>query len=73
VEHASDEALGLMPGHAYYLAPDDAAFRKRLTFELLPLVDDYLRQGLLGSAAAELQAVRDRLEDQFSVKNHGAT
>lgn len=72
VEHASDEALGLMPGHAYYLAADDKAFRRRLTFELLPLLDDYLRQGLLGAAAAELQAVRDALEDQFSSERNGS-
>jgi 5-methylcytosine-specific restriction protein B len=68
VEHASDEAFALMPGHAYFLASDESTFKKRLTFELLPLLDDYLRQGLLGAAAAEMQAVRDSLEDQYSVE-----
>ena len=67
VEHASDEALGLMPGHAYFLATDVAHFQKRVQFELIPLLDDYLRQGLLGAAAAELEAVRDSLADQYSV------
>ncbi|HEV8358652.1 MAG TPA: AAA family ATPase [Gemmatimonadales bacterium] len=67
VEHASDEALALMPGHAYFLAGDEASLRRRMTFEVIPLLDDYLRQGLLGSAAAELQAVRDSLADQYSV------
>jgi 5-methylcytosine-specific restriction protein B len=68
VEHASDEALALMPGHAYYLADDELHFKKRVTFDLIPLLDDYLRQGLLGSAATELQAVRDSLADQYSTR-----
>lgn len=67
VEHASDDALALMPGHAYFLADDEGHFRKRVNFELIPLLDDYLRQGFLGSAATELQAVRDSLADQYSV------
>jgi 5-methylcytosine-specific restriction protein B len=67
VEHASDEALGLIPGHAYFLAANESDFTKRVVFELVPLLDDYLRQGLLGSAAAELQAVRDSLADEHAL------
>lgn len=63
VEHAPDEALDLLPGQSYFLAPSGNVFRTRLKHELIPLLDDYLRQGLLGPAAAELQAVRDRFED----------
>lgn len=66
VEHASDEAFGLMPGHAYFLAPDRDAFRQRVRFEIIPLLDDYLRQGLMGAAGPELQAVRDGLEDSLA-------
>jgi 5-methylcytosine-specific restriction enzyme B len=66
VEHAPDEALELIPGHAYFLSSDETSFRKRLKYEILPLLDDYLRQGLLGAAAAELQAVRDSLADQYT-------
>ena len=66
-EHASDDALALMPGHAYFLADDEATFRRRVQFDLIPLLDDYLRQGFLGSAAAELQAVRDSLADRFGI------
>jgi 5-methylcytosine-specific restriction protein B len=68
VEHASDEALGLMPGHAYFLAKSDATFSSRVTYEIIPLLDDYLRQGLLGAAAAELQAVRDSLADEHAAR-----
>jgi len=63
VEHAPDDALDLMPGHAYFLAADESALRERFRYELLPLLDEYLRQGFLGSASTELSAVRDALED----------
>ena len=66
VEHAPDDAFDLLPGQAYFLAPDVVAFRQRVRHELIPLLDDYLRQGLLGSATAELQAVRDRFDDQVN-------
>jgi 5-methylcytosine-specific restriction protein B len=63
VEHAPDDALDLLPGQAYFLAKDDETLQARMKFELIPLLDDYLRQGLLGTASAELQSVRDRLAD----------
>ena len=63
VEHAPEEALDLLPGHAYFLARDEAELRRRLAYDLLPLLDDYLRQGVLGPAGAELHAVRDRVGD----------
>jgi 5-methylcytosine-specific restriction protein B len=63
VEHAPDDALGLLPGQAYYLTATSEEFLSRAKHELIPLLDDYLRQGLLGPAAAELQAVRDRFDD----------
>lgn len=38
----------------------------RLRYELLPLLDEYLRQGFLGPATTELHAVRDAIEDAVS-------
>ena len=66
VEHAPEESLDLLPGQAYFLAKDSDTLKSRVRYELIPLLDDYLRQGLLGPASAELQAVRDRFEDQVS-------
>jgi hypothetical protein len=63
VEHAPGEALHLLPGHAYFLAKSEAELRERLRFEVIPLIDEYLQQGLLGPASTELFAVRDGLED----------
>lgn len=66
VEHAPEDSLDLLPGHAYFLAPDEASLRRRFRYELVPLLDEYLRQGLVGPAASELQAVRDTISDLAS-------
>jgi len=63
LEFAPDEALSLMPGHSYFIAADDAELRDRLLYELLPLIDGYLRDGYLGSASGPLHAVRDKIAD----------
>lgn len=63
IEHASDEMLNLLPGHSYFLATSELEFKNRLRYELIPLLDEYLRQGLLGQATMELYAVRDRMVD----------
>ncbi|MFZ5825374.1 MAG: McrB family protein [Bacillota bacterium] len=67
-EHAPDEALDLLPGHSYFLAADEKRLLQRFRYELLPLLDEYLREGMVGSFAAELQAVRDQIE---GVIEHG--
>jgi len=63
IEHAPAEALDLLPGHSYFLADSEEELRKRMRFELVPLLDDYLREGYLGPATTELNAVRDALDD----------
>src|SRR5262249_8012834 len=57
VEHAPGEALHLLPGHAYFLVKNERELAERLRFEVIPLLDEYLQQGLLGPASNELQAV----------------
>lgn len=66
IEHAPEDALDLLPGHSYFLAKDETALKGRFRYELVPLLDEYLRQGLIGPAASELQAVRDGLADVAS-------
>ena len=63
VEHAPDEALDLLPGHSYFLAKNEDDLKRRLRYELLPLLDEYLKGGYLGPATTELNAVRDAIED----------
>ena len=63
VEFAPDDALTLMPGHSYFIAKNDEELRTRFRYELLPLIDEYLRQGFLAQATSELISVRDRIDD----------
>jgi 5-methylcytosine-specific restriction protein B len=63
IQNASDEMLDLLPGHSYYLAASEVEFKKRMRYDLLPLLDEYLRQGLLGPMASELHSVRDEIDD----------
>ena len=63
VEHAPDEVLDLVPGHSYFLAANKEHLLRRFRYELIPLLDEYLRAGYLGAATIELQAVRDWVED----------
>lgn len=65
LEFAPDDALALLPGHSYFIVQngDEVALRARLRYELLPLIDDYIREGYLGPATAALHAVRNRIAD----------
>jgi 5-methylcytosine-specific restriction protein B len=74
LEFAPDDALALLPGHSYFIVSnqDDAALSTRLRHELLPLIDDYIREGYLGPATAALHAVRNRIADAAQVSNEAA-
>jgi len=69
-EFADDDALRLVPGHAYFLDPrpdlqvDDRAarVRRRLEQELVPLLRDYVTEQLLGPASLEIAGLADQIE-----------
>lgn len=61
LEHASDDAFALMPGHAYFLG-DDAAATRTLRNDLSPLLREYLAQGYVGGFADEVRAYLDWVE-----------
>ena len=63
IEHAPSDVLDLLPGHSYFLADNEKDLKNRLRYELIPLLDEYLREGFLGPATTELYAVRDAIED----------
>jgi 5-methylcytosine-specific restriction protein B len=69
IEHAPGDALDLLPGHAYFLARSEPELVERVRYELLPLLDEYIHQGVLGPAAHELAAIRDKIEDLIGI--HG--
>ena len=69
-EFADDDALRLVPGHAYFLDPRpdlplagrSARVRRRLEQELLPLLRDYVAERLLGPASLEIAGLADQVE-----------
>jgi len=65
-QHAPDDALVLMPGHAYFLADDENHLANRLRFELIPLLLEYLQEGRLGPCETELQAYVDWLHGELA-------
>lgn len=71
-EHADDDGLELVPGHAYFLDthPDKpvesrpARVRARLRYELVPLLRDYVSERLLGPATARVEELADWIEGE---------
>ena len=69
-EFADDDALRLVPGHAYFLDPRpdlpragrSTRIRRRLEQELLPLLRDYVAERLVGPASAEIAGLADQVE-----------
>ena len=51
VEHASEDAFNLVPGHSYFLESDDTKARANLKINLAPLLEEYLAQGYVGGFA----------------------
>ncbi len=70
-QYAPDDALVLVPGHAYFLADSDEELIRRLRFELMPLLIEYLQEGRLGACESELRAYLDWLEGEIA--RHGAS
>jgi 5-methylcytosine-specific restriction enzyme B len=59
VEHATEDAMDLVPGHSYFLETDEWKARRRLKTTLRPLLEDYLAQGYVSSFA---EAIRSYLQ-----------
>ena len=63
-QFAPNDALVLMPGHAYFLAGDEQQFKRRMRYELIPLLEEYLVEGRLGPCETELEAYIDWLQGE---------
>ena len=70
-QYAPDDALVLVPGHAYFLADSEEELARRLLFELTPLLVEYLQEGRLGACESELRAYLDWLEGEAT--RHGTS
>jgi 5-methylcytosine-specific restriction protein B len=69
-EFADEDALSLVPGHAYFLdprpdlSPEGRPGRvvRRVRFELVPLLRMYLDEKMCGSASEAIAGLADRIE-----------
>jgi 5-methylcytosine-specific restriction enzyme B len=64
VDHASDEAFSLLPGHSYFLESDPQKSAESLRANLLPLLEEYLAQGYVQGFAEEIRAYNQWLRTQ---------
>lgn len=56
VDHATEDAMELVPGHSYFLESDEMRARRRLRTALKPLLEDYLTQGYVSSFAEPVRS-----------------
>jgi 5-methylcytosine-specific restriction enzyme B len=61
VEHATDDAFSLVPGHSYFLERDEARAKQSLRVNLAPLLEEYLAQGYVGGFSEPIRAYLQRL------------
>lgn len=48
--YGSSDELSLQPGHGYFIAGTEEEMNSRVRYELLPLIQEYLREGLMRPA-----------------------
>lgn len=56
IEHASEDAFSLLPGHAYFLERDEKHTAEALQLRLAPLLEEYLAQGYVAGFAEDVRA-----------------
>lgn len=62
VEHATEEAMPLVPGHSYFLGDNEEEARRKLKWELVPLLKEYLAQGFVAGFAENVRALIQEME-----------
>ena len=62
VSHAGDDAFNLLPGHAYFMEPNESKVKVKLQTELKPLLLEYLAQGHVSGFGDEIYAYIDSLD-----------
>lgn len=62
IEYADDEALDLMPGHSYFLESNSNQALQSLRVNLVPLLEEYLKQGYVTAFADSIRAYLQWLE-----------
>jgi 5-methylcytosine-specific restriction protein B len=60
--YAKPEELVFQPGHSYFIAKDEDEMKKRIRYELFPLINEYFAEGILLNSKEDLiHYFRERL------------
>lgn len=62
-DYATEDDLNLQPGHTYFISDNSADLKRRMKYEIAPLLKEYLSEGRLIFAKNELQAIIEEFED----------
>lgn len=63
IEHATEDAFSLVPGHSYFLEADDQAAKESLKVNLAPLLEEYLAQGYVSGFAEPIRGYLQELRN----------
>jgi len=65
--HAKTEELVFQPGQSYFIAQNDVEMMNRIRYELYPLINEYLAEGILLNAKEDLiHFFRERLGGELA-------
>ena len=61
IEHASDDAFPLVPGHSYFLESNEERAKESLRVNLAPLLEEYLAQGYIAGFSEPIRGYLQEL------------
>ena len=64
IEYATPEALNLVPGHSYFLESDSNQAASSLRANLIPLLSEYLAEGLVAGFSDSVRAYLQWLDGE---------
>lgn len=55
VDYAPEDSFKYLPGHSYFFAKSDDEFKRKLKTELIPLLKEYLSEGIVSSMSGQIE------------------
>lgn len=62
-DYATDEDLNLQPGHSYFISENSINLKRKMKYEVAPLLKEYISEGRLIFAKNELKAIIEEFEE----------
>ena len=72
INEAPDQAMSLVPGHSYFLRSDDAEAQRFLRQNLLPLLSEYVEEGLVPGFEESIRTYVQRISSMKTASSAGA-